>query len=100
MVVAHGNTAEFHCSVTPDRAEVTWYIDGIPIYQSDKYKLREAGADRTLLIHHSNKIDEGTVTVATQRDLCAAELHAEGVLLCMNFLAHDSLVLMFFNSAS
>ena len=79
LTVAKGNTAEFTCSVAPDNAKVTWCIDGIPIYESTKYKLEVAGAERKLLIHHSNRLDEGLVTATTGHDETSTDFCVEGV---------------------
>ena len=80
VLVSKGNTAELPCSVAPDNAKVNWFIDGIPIYESDKYKIKVDGPKRKLLIHHSNKVDEGLVTAATEHDDTSAEFYVEGVL--------------------
>ena len=79
VTVAEGNTAVFCCFVSPDNAQVKWYIDGIQIYESEKYKIEENGPERKLSIHHSNKLDEGPVTAATEHDETASDFYVEGV---------------------
>ena len=82
IVVDEGETAEFYCLVSPQDAPVTWYIDGIQIYESDKYLIEVYNAERRLYIQHSNKFDEGTITASTQDDETAAQFYVEGVCVC------------------
>ncbi len=84
IVVDEGETAEFYCRVSSHDAPVTWYIDGIQIYESDKYVTEVHNAERRLYIQHSNKFDEGTITALLQNDETSTQFLVEGV--CVHLL--------------
>ncbi len=79
IVVDEGENAEFYCRVSSHDAPVTWYIDGIQIYESDKYVTEVHNAERRLYIQHTNKFDEGTITASTQNDETSTQFFVEGV---------------------
>jgi len=57
--------AVFVCKVSPPSAEVRWFVDGIDVFASDKYRLSHNDTDgiHQLAIHHVTYADEGEVSV-------------------------------------
>lgn len=57
--------AVFVCKVHPPTTDVHWFVDGIDVFASDKYRLlcNVADGSRQLAIHHVTYADEGEVSI-------------------------------------
>ena len=79
VTIPEHSTAAFSCDVMPHDTPVTWYVDGITIYESDKYELVVSGCTRCLFIHEATRYDECryTTRVAGGAEV-GAELTIEG----------------------
>ena len=78
IVVAEGTAAEFSIKVAPEDAEALWYIDGIQVFESDKFKLVSSGHWRYLVIYDTSEFDSGIITVCVGDEKMEAELSVQG----------------------
>ena len=70
--------AEFSCEVYPPWAKVTWLVEDVEIEESEKYRMREVGAERFLEMLNVKRGDDGKVSASTVDVECYATLTVEG----------------------
>ena len=81
ITVAEGTAAEFSVKVSPEDAPTLWYIDGIQVFESDKFEITSAGSWRYLVIYDTTQFDSGTITVVVGEEDMEGYLVVEGKII-------------------
>lgn len=80
VVAEEGCEATFQCMVSPSDAEVTWHLDGTQLQPSEKFRMSQSGASRSLTISGVALEDAGQITVESEGAASSAALRVRGEL--------------------
>ena len=78
VTVSESEDARFACQVVPSDAAAKWFIDGIEIYESEKYEIEARDHIRALVIHRASLWDEGSISVVVEGVVSEAVLSVQG----------------------
>ncbi|NXI43341.1 OBSL1 protein, partial [Galbula dea] len=77
LMVLEGEDATFKCLVSPEKAAVTWQLNGQPVVPSERLLVARSGLCHSLTLRQCQPGDAGTVTVNAEGLVSTARLSVQ-----------------------